>query len=176
MYRSCFGAARLVMSSNQPDTDGLCGEEVDRFAAIFATMTAKQHQVFALVAENRSSKEIAGMLGVSESAINQRIEVVRSRADFPPRAHLARTYRAFASRNALPAHLEHPMAQLALAQDQSAQPEAPAPLPSDWIVPAALSGPRAGLNRAAAMVVIAAGLLMVAMIGLGVAQALAAAL
>lgn len=46
---------------------------------------------------------------------------------------------------------------------------------SEWVVPGALSGPEAGLTRVAAMVVIAAGSLIVALVGLGVAQALAAA-
>jgi DNA-binding CsgD family transcriptional regulator len=173
MYRPYFGVARHVMGMNSSDAESLIDEQAEPFTAIFATMTAKQHQVFALVAENRSSKEIAAMLGVSESAINQRIEVVRGRAGSPPRAHLARAYREFITHHAMPAHLEHPVAQLAALDDR---PPAPTQQPSDWIVPPALSGRDAGLNRVAAMVVIAAGLLMVAMMGLGVAQALAAAL
>ena len=33
----------------------------------------KQREVLALVADNRTSKEIASLLGISESAVNQRI-------------------------------------------------------------------------------------------------------
>jgi DNA-binding CsgD family transcriptional regulator len=56
-------------------------------------LTDKQREVLALVADNRTSKEIAGLLGVSESAVNQRIEVVRSRLGGLPRGELARLYR-----------------------------------------------------------------------------------
>ena len=37
-------------------------------------LTRKQRDVLALVADNRTSKEIAARLGISESAVNQRIE------------------------------------------------------------------------------------------------------
>lgn len=56
-------------------------------------LTAKQREVLALVADNRTSKEIAGLLGISESAVNQRIEVVRARLGGLPRGELARLYR-----------------------------------------------------------------------------------
>ncbi len=65
--------------------------------SVFAAMTRKQHEVLALVADNRTSKEIAAELGISESAVNQRIEVVRARLGGPPRAKMARDYRTFAS-------------------------------------------------------------------------------
>ncbi|WP_292969085.1 helix-turn-helix transcriptional regulator [Novosphingobium sp.] len=56
-------------------------------------LTAKQRDVLALVADNRTSKEIAGLLGISESAVNQRIEIVRARLGGLPRGELARLYR-----------------------------------------------------------------------------------
>ena len=56
-------------------------------------LTPKQREVLALVADNRTSKEIAGLLGISESAVNQRIEMVRSRVGGLPRGELARLYR-----------------------------------------------------------------------------------
>lgn len=56
-------------------------------------LTKKQREVLALVADNRTSKEIAGLLGVSESAVNQRIEIVRARLGGLPRGELARLYR-----------------------------------------------------------------------------------
>jgi DNA-binding CsgD family transcriptional regulator len=56
-------------------------------------LTAKQRDVLALVADNRTSKEIAARLGISESAVNQRIEMIRSRLGGLPRGELARLYR-----------------------------------------------------------------------------------
>lgn len=56
-------------------------------------LTKKQREVLALVADNRTSKEIAGLLGISESAVNQRIEIVRARLGGLPRGELARLYR-----------------------------------------------------------------------------------
>lgn len=56
-------------------------------------LTPKQRDVLALVADNRTSKEIAVRLGISESAVNQRIEMVRSRLGGLPRGELARLYR-----------------------------------------------------------------------------------
>lgn len=47
----------------------------------------------ALVADNRTSKEIAGLLGISESAVNQRIELIRGRLGGIPRGEMARLYR-----------------------------------------------------------------------------------
>jgi DNA-binding CsgD family transcriptional regulator len=61
--------------------------------ASLSVLTDKQREVLALVADNRTSKEIAGRLGVSESAVNQRIEMVRARLGGLPRGELARLYR-----------------------------------------------------------------------------------
>lgn len=58
-----------------------------------AQLTPKQRDVLALVADNRTSKEIAAILGISESAVNQRIEMVRARWGGLPRGELARIYR-----------------------------------------------------------------------------------
>ncbi len=65
--------------------------------SVFTALTRKQHEVLTLVADNRTSKEIAVELGISESAVNQRIETVRSRLGGLPRAKMARDYRAFAA-------------------------------------------------------------------------------
>ncbi len=62
-------------------------------SASLSVLTDKQREVLALVADNRTSKEIAGLLGVSESAVNQRIEMVRARLGGLPRGELARLYR-----------------------------------------------------------------------------------
>jgi DNA-binding CsgD family transcriptional regulator len=62
-------------------------------SASLPTLTDKQREVLALVADNRTSKEIAARLGISESAVNQRIEMVRARLGGLPRGELARLYR-----------------------------------------------------------------------------------
>lgn len=64
-----------------------------RAAQTLPKLTRKQHEVLALVADNRTSKEIAARLGITESAVNQRIEMVRSRLGGLPRGELARLYR-----------------------------------------------------------------------------------
>ncbi len=74
---------------------GAAGARGEGYGAVLDGLTRKQHEVLNLVAENFTSKEIAFELGISESAVNQRIETVRSRAGFPPRAELARVYRKF---------------------------------------------------------------------------------
>lgn len=56
-------------------------------------LTTKQLDVLALIADSRTSKEIAVLLGISESAVNQRIEAIRSRLGCVPRGELARLYR-----------------------------------------------------------------------------------
>ncbi|WP_296680932.1 helix-turn-helix transcriptional regulator [Novosphingobium sp.] len=56
-------------------------------------LTDKQKEVLALVADGMTSKEIARKLYISESAVNQRIEVVRQRLGGMPRTHIARLYR-----------------------------------------------------------------------------------
>ncbi|AIT78578.1 hypothetical protein JI59_01485 [Novosphingobium pentaromativorans US6-1] len=62
---------------------------------VFPSLTPKQHEVLSYVAENRTSKEIAFEIGISVSAVNQRIESIRNRTGSPPRAELARAYRIF---------------------------------------------------------------------------------
>lgn len=66
---------------------------------IVAQLTQKQREVLALVADNRTSKEIAAQLGISESAVNQRIETIRSRLGWIPRGELARLYRQWQAEN-----------------------------------------------------------------------------
>lgn len=160
-------------------------------AAMFDKLTSKQHEVLALVADNHTSKEIAWRLGISESAVNQRIEGVRNRAGFPPRAELARAYRQHVQGKAyksltgeIPqvpggASLDHEIDQDETAGTFTLADPLPFRVAAPWqevdadrIVPRVLDGPAGGLNRMVAMVVIAGGLLAVAMVGLGVAQAL----
>lgn len=62
---------------------------------VFENLTDKQHEVLALVGDNFTSKEIAYELGISVSAVNQRIETVRARAGSLSRLELARAYREY---------------------------------------------------------------------------------
>lgn len=62
----------------------------------FDFVTAKQAAVLDHLANNRTSKEIAYALGVSETAINRRIEVLRQRLGGVTRHELARRYRLWA--------------------------------------------------------------------------------
>lgn len=64
-------------------------------AGDFDSLTTKQRQVLELLAENRTTKEIAVRLDVSDSAINQRIEPLRHRFGGITRAELARRYRDY---------------------------------------------------------------------------------
>lgn len=155
--------------------------------AVFPGLTVKQHEVLRYVAENRTSKEIAFELGISQSAVNQRIESVRNRTGSPPRAELARAYRQYLQEqenacNSLPAppapaeHVSDPFRRNE-AEDRLALADAailPASQEPDAIraVPKVLDGGDAGLSRTAALIIIAAGLLLVTMTGLGVARAL----
>ncbi len=61
--------------------------------ALLDALTDKQREVIALVSEGLTSKEIARKLGISESAVNQRIEVTRQRLGGMSRAQIARIYR-----------------------------------------------------------------------------------
>jgi len=180
--------------------DGWEGKFGDRtteaFVGVFAGLTPKQREVLALVAEHRTSKEIAWRIGISESAVNQRIESIRGRVGSLPRAELARAYhqhfvssRGFAPATGHEAHasgasdaipLTDPIGQpgaFALADpplfELAASRDAPR---AGSLVPEVLDGPDMALNRVAAMLVIAGGLLTVAMVGLAVAQTLTALL
>ena len=60
---------------------------------VLDALTDKQREVLTYVSEGLTSKEIARKLGVSESAVNQRIEMIRQRLGGLPRAQIARLYR-----------------------------------------------------------------------------------
>lgn len=59
----------------------------------FELLTEKQAAVLGLLAKGLTSKEIAGKLGTSESAVNRHIEIMRSRFGGITRAQLAQRYR-----------------------------------------------------------------------------------
>lgn len=186
---------------NESSADSVAGAH-----AAFRRLTDKQHQVLCLVAENRTSKEIAWELGISESAVNQRIEGVRGRTGGASRAELARSYRQYRIECAQSGE-DGPGPPCKPIPDKIPQVYARSPAtqtvprndPEDgegagrfaladavtftfappWmgeqvdrIVPEVLDGAHAGLSRTAAMIAIAVGILVVAIVGLGVVQAL----
>ncbi|HQV02612.1 MULTISPECIES: LuxR C-terminal-related transcriptional regulator [unclassified Novosphingobium] len=67
--------------------------ELLKQTALLDSLTDKQREVLLLVAEGMTSKEIARKLSISESAVNQRIEVIRQRLGGMSRASIARLYR-----------------------------------------------------------------------------------
>jgi len=67
----------------------------DKQETLFDALTGKQREVLELLVDNRTTKEIAGIFDVSESAINQRIDTLRQRLGGITRGELARRYRAF---------------------------------------------------------------------------------
>ncbi|MCJ2182045.1 helix-turn-helix transcriptional regulator [Novosphingobium sp. 1949] len=179
---------------------------LEEYSSVFEKLTDKQHEVLGLVADNFTSKEIAFELGISESAVNQRIEAVRARTGNPPRAELARVYRKFVQGGPeaetapdepalsisskifapqIPQVSHGLMARQRDQQDGGGESYligsvASLDARSPWrfaetqppIVPEVLDGSNAGLSRIAAIVIIAGGMLLVMIVGLGVLRAL----
>jgi DNA-binding CsgD family transcriptional regulator len=61
--------------------------------ALLDRLTPKQKEVLGYIADGMTSKEIGRKLGISESAVNQRIETIRQRLDGMPRVKIAQLYR-----------------------------------------------------------------------------------
>lgn len=62
-------------------------------SSLLDRLTPKQREVLGYVSEGLTSKEIGRKLGISESAVNQRIETIRQRLGGLPRAQIGRIYR-----------------------------------------------------------------------------------
>ena len=67
--------------------------DIIKQTALLDALTEKQRQVIAYVSDGLTSKEIGRILGVTESAVNQRIETVRARLDGLSRHEIGRLYR-----------------------------------------------------------------------------------
>lgn len=107
-------------------------------------LTAKQREVIALVADNRTSKEIAALLGISVSAVNQRIEMIRARLGGIPRGELARLYRQEFTRNGVKSVSFAPNWQkIQVSSDEPDDQEAMV----ESISAQVLTGPRSGPDR-----------------------------
>ena len=67
--------------------------DIIKQTALLDALTEKQRLVIAFVSDGLTSKEIGKLLGVTESAVNQRIETVRARFGGISRSEIARLYR-----------------------------------------------------------------------------------
>ena len=165
--------------------------------AVFDALTDKQREVITYVSEGLTSKEIARKLGVSESAVNQRIEVIRQRLGGLPRAQIARLYRrqstlllTIPTSNSLTGN---PIQLLSLASagqagfvEGAADRTVPGAGPGSGVlqpstisrstISLALDGPARLWFRLGAIVLLAAGIAATALLVLSVAATLAALL
>ena len=74
-------------------TRGFAMADIIKQTALLDALTEKQRLVIAFVSDGLTSKEIGKLLGVTESAVNQRIESVRARFGGISRSEIARLYR-----------------------------------------------------------------------------------
>lgn len=160
--------------------------------AVLNALTDKQREVLTHVSEGLTSKEIARKLGISESAVNQRIETIRQRLGGMPRSQIARLHRrqstvvmTIPTSNSLTGN---PIAlQSANGVDQASVVEGVVDLATpralqagDVLQPStisqridlALTGPRAAWIRIGAIVLLAAVLATTAVLVLSVIQTL----
>ena len=162
-------------------------------------LTEKQREVLALVADNRTSKEIARMLGISESAVNQRVEAVRRMTGGLARAELARIWREQSGTVGIEAAIDAEVTCNPLTGQSSQLPEEPVVLDShpaggmpdrvasptapgtgsqppanEWnsLLPAALDGSQGTSHRLVLIMVMAAAMLMLALSGLSIVETL----
>lgn len=166
----------------------------------FDFATAKQSAVLDLLGHNRTSKEIAHALQISEAAVNRRIEVLRARLGGVARAELIRRYRLWSSNRAVRGDSPCvdsemqilPLAKLTLGDERPVQDspgidlafkdslemkiDAPWTRPDEpQIVPRVLDGEKATLTRGMAIAIILLAIIASLVLGLAAAQAIAEA-
>lgn len=165
-------------------------------------LTEKQAAVLGLLARSLTSKEIAGKLDTSESAVNRHIEILRSRFGGITRAQLARRYRespgdfrqmSGADTCVKPTkqiidlagpppgnegkRQDGPEAGLAFKDSLEMTIDAPWTRPEEQrVVPRVLDGENAVLTRGAAIAIILFALIASLVLGLAAAQAITEAL
>lgn len=168
----------------------------------FELLTRKQAAVLDLLAQGRTSKEIAGKLGATESAVNRHIEILRSRFGGITRLELARRYRErpadFAGEAVFVPGVETTKQKIDLAEtppgaEKDAQDspgtdlafkdsiemmiDAPWMRPKEpRVVPRVLDGENAALARGAAIAIILFAIIASLVLGLAAAQAITEAL
>lgn len=165
----------------------------------FDFLTVKQAMVLKMLAQNRTSKEIGNRLGVSETAVNRRIEVLRARLGGVTRGELTRRYRSWAAMSPPPDQAGAPCVETGMRNLQLARPpeaeEEPArdspeadlafkdsiaiSIDAPWtrtneprVVPRVLDGDNAMLTRGAAIAIILLAIIASLVLGLAVAMAI----
>ncbi|WP_336986281.1 response regulator transcription factor [Altererythrobacter aquiaggeris] len=159
-------------------------------APTFLILTDKQREILPYLADNHTSKEIARVIGISESAVVQRVEGIRRRFHGASRTEIGRRYRDWAGSyetcnrltgKPIQVRKHHDINQLGFQDDQSGTIDladsATFSVQTPWqrlpeVVPKALDGENAGLNRWIAVLKIAIGLVILPLVGLAIAQAL----
>ncbi|MBU6266356.1 MAG: LuxR family transcriptional regulator [Sphingomonadales bacterium] len=162
---------------------------------MFDRLTEKQREVLAMVAENRTSKEIARALAISESAVVHRIESIRRLAHGAPRPELARLWRNHVAALSAKGQTCKPLTgqsshipEIATPTDSPDVDRPPAgdatvSVPASGsllhstdrssIVPAALGGPQGTLLRVAMILLMAATMLLIVLSAITIAENLA---
>ena len=164
-----------------------------RHEQLFEGLTAKQRETMELLCDGWTSKEIAAKLGVSESAVVQRIETVRAKSGGMLRKELVRLYREYSTgAEAACKHNTGKIFQLSdwsvdadtgigndadddlvLSDAMSFQRSAPwASETEPRVVPEVLDGESATLYRLLAAVALALGMVVLTLVLLAVAEAL----
>ena len=156
--------------------------------ALLDALTLKQREVIGYVSEGLTSKEIARKISISESAVNQRIEIIRQRLGGLPRSQIARLYRQqrtlmltiptsnFLTGNPMPLR-DLDVARQAAGVEGAVDPGAPgAARIGSMLQPSTifhtLNGPASPWLRLGAIVLIALGLAATALLMLAVAETL----
>ncbi len=161
-------------------------------------LTSRQVQVLELVAKRRTLKQVAGELGISESAVNQHIKTLKLALGVNSLTELADVHRAMPDplltedcRNSacinsgLPS--DPPASQIPVADDLtpavsfhdsiSYRVDAPWSLMTEpRVVPEVLNGANSKWARATLMVALTIGLFAAVILGLGAAQGVSSAL
>lgn len=160
----------------------------------FDLLTDKQVAVLGPLANGRTSKEIAGTLGLSESAVNRRIELLRIRFGGITRLELARRYRDWAAVQGASDGVETDRQSLRLAEPAAAEQKpvedgedaaltfrdsVAISIAPPWtgaaepnVVPRVLDGENAVLTRGAAIAVMLLATVATLVLGLAAAGAL----
>jgi DNA-binding CsgD family transcriptional regulator len=166
--------------------------EIRTDLAVLNALTAKQREVLMHVSEGLTSKEIARKLGISESAVNQRIETIRQRLGGMPRSQIARLHRRQSTvvmtiptsnsftGNPIALQSADGVAQASAVEGVFDLAASKAPQVGDVLQPStifqrldsALTGPRSALVRIAAIVALAFALSATALLVLSVVHTL----
>lgn len=101
-----IATARIRVMSEPNDND-----------LLLDTLTQKQIEVLELVVDRRTNKEISGLLGISPSAVEQRLQSVRRHLGVTRRSDLARAYELIRDTSAKQTGVQFQVDEMARFQD-----------------------------------------------------------